>query len=236
MSRSKRYSAVVEKIDPNKKYHPFEAIEFLLNSWPSKFDEMFELHGKLSIDPTKSDQTVRTNVVLPHGIGKSPVVLVFAQGDLADEARKAGADYVGGNDLVEQVKKGEVKFDVAVSTMDMMPIIGKQLGKVLGPKMPSPKAGTVGNNVKQIVEELKKGKIQIRNDKLGNYHIPLGKVSFGKEKIYENLLAAVKTLLRAKPPTAKGNFIETAYISTTMSPSLKIDNKTLIDLAEKFDF
>jgi len=233
---SKRYSSVLEKIDLNKKYHPLEAIEFLLSNWPSKFDEMFELHGKLSIDPTKSDQTVRTNVVLPHGIGKSVVVLVFAQGDLADQAREAGADYVGGNDLIEQVKKGEIKFDVAVSTLDMMPIIGKQLGKVLGPKMPSPKAGTVGNNVKQIVEELKKGKIQIRNDKLGNYHIPLGKISFGKEKIYENLLAAVKTLLRAKPPSAKGVFIETAYLSTSMSPSLKIDNKVLIDLAEKFNF
>ncbi|MCS6955296.1 MAG: 50S ribosomal protein L1 [Candidatus Calescibacterium sp.] len=233
---SKRYSALAERIDHTKKYHPMEAIEFILSNWNHKFDEMFELHGKLSIDPTKSDQTVRTNVVLPHGIGKSPVVLVFAQGDLADEAKKVGADYVGGNDLVEQVKKGEVKFDVAVSTMDMMPIIGKQLGKVLGPKMPSPKAGTVGNNVKQIVEELKKGKIQIRNDKLGNYHIPLGKVSFGKDKIYENLLAAVKTLLKARPSTAKGVFIDTAYISTTMSPSIKLDNKVLIDLADKFDF
>ncbi|MCS7243701.1 MAG: 50S ribosomal protein L1 [Candidatus Calescibacterium sp.] len=233
---SKRYSALAERIDHTKKYHPMEAIEFILSNWNCKFDEMFELHGKLSIDPTKSDQTVRTNVVLPHGIGKSPIVLVFAQGDLADEAKKAGADYVGGNDLIEQVKKGEVKFDVAVSTMDMMPIIGKQLGKVLGPKMPSPKAGTVGNNIKQIVEELKKGKIQIRNDKLGNYHIPLGKVSFGKEKIYENLLAAVKTLLKARPSTAKGVFIETAYISTTMSPSIKLDNKVLIDLADKFDF
>lgn len=179
---SKRYLSVVEKIDSNKKYHPLEAIEFILNNWNNKFDEMFELHGKLSIDPTKSDQTVRTNVVLPHGIGKSPVILVFAQGNLADEAKQAGADFVGGNDIIEQVKKGEIKFDIAVSSLDMMPIIGKQLGKVLGPRMPSPKAGTVGNNIKQIVEELKKGKIQIRNDKLGNYHIPLGKISFGKEK------------------------------------------------------
>lgn len=233
---SKRYIALLEKIDVNKKYHPMEAIEFLINNWPHKFDESFELHGKLSIDPTKSDQTVRTNVVLPHGIGKSPVVLVFAQGDLAEEAKKAGADYVGGNDLVEQVKKGEIKFDVAVSTLDMMPIIGKQLGKVLGPKMPSPKAGTVGNNVKQIVEELKKGKIQIRNDKLGNYHIPLGKISFGKDKIYENLLAAYKTLMKARPATAKGNFIESAYLTTTMSPSLKLDSKILMELAERFDF
>lgn len=233
---SKRYSLVAEKIDRTKKYHPLQAIEFLIENWNNKFDEMFEVHGKLSIDPTKSDQTVRTSVVLPHGIGKSPTVLVFAQGDLADQAREAGADIVGGNDLVEQVKKGEVKFDVAVSTLDMMPIIGKQLGKVLGPKMPSPKAGTVGNNIKQIVEEIKKGKIQIRNDKLGNYHIPLGKISFGKQKIYENLLAAIKTLLRAKPPSAKGNFIETAYLSTTMSPSLKVDTKILLDLAEKFDF
>lgn len=233
---SKRYSALAERIDPTKKYSPMEAIELILNNWQYRFDEMFELHGKLSIDPTKSDQTVRTTVVLPHGIGKSPVVLVFAQGDLAEEALKAGADYAGGNDLVEKVKKGEIKFDVAVSTLDMMPIIGKQLGKVLGPKMPSPKAGTVGNNVKQIVEELKKGKIQIRNDKLGNYHIPLGKISFGKQKIYENMLAAVKTLLKARPSTAKGMFIETAYLSTTMSPSIKLDNKMLIDLAEKFDF
>lgn len=117
-----------------------------------------------------------------------------------------------------------------------MPVIGKQLGKVLGPKMPSPKAGTVGNNVKQIVEELKKGKIQIRNDKLGNYHIPLGKLSFGKEKLYENLLAAVKTLLKAKPASAKGNFIESAFLKSTMSPSLKLDTRVLMDLAEKFDF
>lgn len=233
---SKRYSALLEKIDVNKKYSPMEAIEFFINNWQNKFDESFELHGKLSIDPTKSDQTVRTSVVLPHGIGKSPVVLVFAQGDLAEEAKKAGADYVGGNDLVEQVKKGEIKFDVAVSTLEMMPIIGKQLGKVLGPKMPSPKAGTVGNNVKQIVEELKKGKIQIRNDKLGNYHIPLGKISFGKEKIYENLLAAYKTLMKARPATAKGNFIESAYLTTTMSPSVKLDTKILAELAEKFDF
>lgn len=233
---SKRYTAVLQKIDPNKKYLPLEAIEFIFNNWSNKFDEMVELHGKLSIDPTKSDQVVRTSVVLPHGIGKNPVILVFAQGDLAEEAKKAGADYVGGNDLVESVKKGEVNFDIAVSTLDMMPIIGKQLGKVLGPKMPSPKAGTVGNNISQIVEELKKGKIQIRNDKLGNYHIPLGKMSFGKEKIYENLLAAVKTLIKAKPASAKGNFIESAYISTTMSPSLKLDVKVLVDLAEKFDF
>jgi large subunit ribosomal protein L1 len=233
---SKRYSAVVEKIDLNKKYHPLEAIDFLLSNWPNKFDEMLELHGKLSIDPSKSDQTVRTNVVLPHGIGKSVVVLAFAQGDLATQAQEAGADYVGGMDLIEQVKKGEVKFDVAVSTLDMMPIIGKQLGKVLGPKMPSPKAGTVGNNIKQIVDELKKGKIQIRNDKLGNYHIPFGKVSFGKEKLYENLLVAVKTLLKAKPAASKGIFINTAYVCTSMSLSLKLDNKVLIDLAEKYIF
>jgi large subunit ribosomal protein L1 len=233
---SKRYQSVLEKIDVNKKYHPLEAIDFILNNWPRRFDETLELHGKLSIDPTKSDQTVRTNVVLPHGTGKSPVVLVFAQGDLAEEARKAGADYVGFQDLIEEVKKGNIKFDVAVATLDVMPVIGKQLGKVLGPKMPSPKAGTVGNNVKQIVEELKKGKIQIRNDKLGNYHIPLGKLSFGKEKLYENLLAAVKTLLKAKPASAKGIFIESAFLKSTMSPSLKLDNKVLIDLAEKFDF
>lgn len=233
---SKRYSSVVEKIDVIKKYHPLEAIEFLLNNWNNRFDEMFELHGKLSIDPTKSDQNVRATVVLPHGTGKNVVILAFAQGDLAEEAKKAGADYVGGNDIIEQVKKGEIKFDIAVSTLDMMAIIGKQLGKVLGPRMPSPKAGTVGNNIKQIIEELKKGKIQIRNDKLGNYHIPLGKISFGKEKIYENLLAAFKTLLRARPSAAKGSFVETAYISTSMSPSLKLDVKILTELAEKFDF
>lgn len=225
--RSKRYRALLEKYDRYKLYEPEEAVKLVKELATAKFDETIDLAVKLGIDPKRSDQTVRGTVVLPHGTGKVPKILAFAKGDKAEEARKAGADIVGAEDLIEEIKKGFSDFDVIVATPDMMPLIGRNLGRILGPRMPSPKAGTVGQDIGRIIEELKKGKIQFKVDRYGIIHVPIGKASFTEQQLLENLYTVIRAILRAKPPAAKGQYLQSVTISPTMGPGVKINPQSL---------
>ncbi len=223
MKRSKRYLKLRERVDRSKLYEPEEAIDLVKELATAKFDETVELAVKLGVDPKRSDQNVRGTVILPHGTGKVPKILAFARGDKAQEARDAGADIVGAEDLIEEIKKGFSDFDVIVATPDMMPLIGRNLGRILGPRMPSPKAGTVGQDIGRIIEELKKGKVQFRIDRYGIIHVPIGKVSFPKEALLENLYTLIRAVIRAKPPAAKGQYLQSVTISSTMGPGIRIN-------------
>jgi len=225
----KRYSTLLEKTEKDKLYTIEEAIDKLKEMHSVKFDETVELSIKLGIDPKKLQQPIRGSVVFPYGIGKEVKVLVFATGELAEKAKNAGADYVGGNELVEKIKSGWLDFDAVVSTPDMMKIVSP-LGKILGPKglMPNPKTGTVTNNVEEIVKELKKGRIDYKMDKEGNIQIPCGKISFDKEKLVENIIEAIKNVLSVKPSSVKGIYISNMYLSLTMSPSLKLNSTRIL--------
>ena len=225
--RSKRYRELLKKYDRYKLYEPEEAVKLVKELATAKFDETIDLAVKLGIDPKRTDQTVRGTVVLPHGTGKVPKILAFAKGDKAEEARKAGADIVGAEDLIEEIKKGFSDFDVIVATPDMMPLIGRNLGRILGPKMPSPKAGTVGQDIGRIIDELKKGKIQFKVDRYGIIHVPIGKASFTEEQLLENLYTIIRAILRAKPPAAKGQYLQSVTISPTMGPGVKINPQAL---------
>ncbi|MCX8033785.1 MAG: 50S ribosomal protein L1 [Thermodesulfovibrio sp.] len=220
----KKLDAVKEKLDLQKEYTFEEAVALLKENSFVKFDETVELSINLGIDPRKSDQVVRNTVVLPHGTGKEVKVLVFAKGEKEKEARQAGADYVGAEDLIEKIQQGWLEFDRAIATPDMMGQVGK-LGKILGPRglMPNPKLGTVTFDVGKAVKESKAGKIEYRNDKGGVVHVPIGKISFDKEKLVENAIAVLKSVVRAKPPTSKGKYIKKVTMSSTMGPGLKID-------------
>lgn len=220
----KKLAAVKEKLDLQREYTFEEAVSLLKEISFVKFDETVELSINLGIDPRKSDQVVRNTVVLPHGTGKEVKVLVFAKGEKEKEAREAGADYVGAEDLIEKIQQGWLEFDRAIATPDMMGQVGK-LGKILGPRglMPNPKLGTVTFDVGKAVRESKAGKIEYRNDKGGVVHAPIGKLSFDKEKLIENALALLKSLVRAKPSTSKGKYIKKVSMSSTMGPGLKID-------------
>ncbi|MDW7972827.1 MAG: 50S ribosomal protein L1 [Thermodesulfovibrio sp.] len=220
----KKLAAVKEKIDLQKEYTFEEAIDILKENSFVKFDETVEMAINLGIDPRKSDQVVRSTVILPHGTGKEVRVLVFAKGEKEKEAREAGADYVGAEDLIEKIQQGWLEFDRAIATPDMMGQVGK-LGKILGPRglMPNPKLGTVTFDVAKAVREAKAGKIEYRNDKGGVVHVPIGKLSFDRQKLVENAMAVLKSVLKAKPPTSKGKYIKKVYISSTMGPGLKID-------------
>ncbi|GAB5046774.1 50S ribosomal protein L1 [Thermodesulfovibrio sp. TK110] len=220
----KKLAAVKEKLDTTKEYTLEEAIDFLKENSFTKFDETVEMAINLGVDPRKSDQVVRSTVVLPHGTGKQVRVLVFAKGEKEKEAEQAGADYVGAEDLIERIQQGWLEFDRAIATPDMMGQVGK-LGKILGPRglMPNPKLGTVTFDIAKAVKEAKAGKIEYRTDKGGVVHVPIGKLSFDKEKLVENAIAVLKSVIKAKPPTSKGKYIKKVVLSSTMGPGLKID-------------
>lgn len=219
----KKYRESLTLFDRHTLYAPDEALELVKKTAKAKFDETLEVHIYLGIDPRKSDQTVRGTVVLPNGTGKTPKVIVFAKGDKAKDAEAAGADKVGAEDLIAEVKAGFSDFEVAVATPDMMGAIGKELGRVLGPKMPNPKVGTVTIDVKKAVEELKSGKVQYRADKLGCIHSAFGKVSFESEKLTQNFTVLLDAIIRAKPPTSKGHYLRSITFTSTMGPGIRVD-------------
>lgn len=223
MFRGKKYKKVVEAYDRTKSYGVDEAIQILKKS-EVKFDQTVELHFNLGVDPKHSDQVVRGTVVLPHGTGRKVRVLVFCKDNNFQVAKDAGADYVGGDDLVQKILGGWLDFDSVIATPDMMPVISK-VAKVLGPRglMPSPKAGTVTINVAQTVKELKAGKIQYRVDKGANVHAPVGKLSFTVEQLAENAKVVIDSVMKAKPQTSKGTFIKSLSMTATMTPSVKLD-------------
>jgi large subunit ribosomal protein L1 len=220
----KRFNAAAASFDREKEYLPPEAFKILKTLPDAKFDESIELAFRLGIDPRKADQALRGTVSLPNGTGKSVRVAVFANGDKAREARDAGADVVGGDELVEVVMKGEIDFDAAIATPDMMAAVGKA-GRVLGPRglMPNPKTGTVTTDITKAVSDIKGGKVEYRTDRTGNIHLIVGKKSFGEEQLLQNYLAVVDEILRARPSSAKGRYIKGLAISSTMGPSIHID-------------
>ena len=225
MFRGKKYQQSAKLIDRSVQYDPTEALDLVVKGASAKFDETVELHIKLGVDSRHADQQVRGAVVLPNGTGKTRRVLVFAKDAKAEEAKEAGADYIGGMDLVEKItKENWFEFDVVVASPDMMGIVGR-LGKVLGPKglMPSPKAGTVTPNVAAAVKEIKAGKVEYRLDKTNIIHCPIGKVSFGAQKLYENYAALIGAIIKAKPASAKGQYIKSCVTASTMGPGVKIN-------------
>ncbi|RUM28985.1 MAG: 50S ribosomal protein L1 [Aquifex sp.] len=237
--RGKKYIEAAKLVDRNKRYTVEEAVDILKKMeevLQRRFDETVELAMRLNVDPRYADQMVRGSVVLPHGLGKPIKVVVFAEGEDAKKAEQAGADYVGGDELINKILKEEwTDFDVAIATPEMMPKVAK-LGKILGPRglMPSPKTGTVTKNVEQAIKDAKRGRVEFKVDKAGNVHMPVGKISFEKEKLIDNIYAAIDAVVRAKPSGAKGQYIKNIALSLTMSPSVKLDiNETLKKLQEQ---
>jgi large subunit ribosomal protein L1 len=222
--RGKKYSEARSKVDRNKRYELTEGVEVLLKTAYAKFDEGVDLAIRLGVDPKKSDQMVRGTAVLPHGTGKKVRVLVFAKGQKEKEALDAGADIVGGEDLIEKISKGWLEFDKAIATPDMMGLVSK-LGKILGPRglMPNPKVGTVTFDLEKAVKEIKAGKVEFKVEKAGIVHVPVGKVSFGFDRLSENIKTILEVILRTKPPTSKGIYLRSIGLSTTMGPGIKID-------------
>ena len=220
----KRYLEAAKKVDREKMYEPREALELVKSIAPAKFDETVEVAFRLGIDTKRADQQVRGAVVLPHGTGKTKRVLVFAKGEKAKEAEQAGADFVGDDDLINKVSQGWLDFDVVVSTPDMMGQVGK-LGRILGPKglMPNPKTGTVTFDVAKAVQEIKAGKVEYRADKSGIVHVPIGKVSFDTDKLTENLQTLAEALIKAKPAAAKGTYMRSVTVSSTMGPGVRVN-------------
>ena len=231
---SKRYDASTAKIAPDKPYSLDEAIGVLKAMPPAKFDESVDLSFRLGVDPKHADQMVRGAVVLPHGIGKTVRVAVFAKGEKEREAREAGADTIGAEDLVEKVQGGWMDFDTAIATPDLMGQVGR-LGKVLGPRglMPNPKLGTVTFDISRAVREAKAGKVEFRVDKAGNIHTPVGKRSFNEQQLRDNAMALIEAIVRAKPPAAKGNYLRSLTVSSTMSPGVPIDAVAIANLFKK---
>ena len=228
--KGKKYVDSAKLIDRAAQYDVNEAMELVIKTATAKFDETVELHVKLGVDSRHADQQVRGAIVLPHGTGKTARVLVFAKGDKAEEARTAGADFVGDMDMVEKIQKENwFDFDVVVATPDMMGTVGR-LGKILGPKglMPSPKAGTVTPNVTQAVNEIKAGKVEYRLDKTNIIHCPIGKVSFGPEKLGDNLNALMGAIVKAKPADAKGQYVKSCVAASTMGPGVKMSTAKLV--------
>ena len=226
MKKGKRYAELAKLVDRSVLYDPSEAAKLVCETGKAKFDETVELHVRLGVDSRHADQQVRGAVVLPHGTGRTKRVLVLAKGPKADEAKEAGADFVGDDDMIAKIEKENwFDFDVIIATPDMMGKLGK-LGKVLGPKglMPNPKAGTVTMDVTKAVNEVKAGKIEYRLDKSNIIHCPVGKVSFGAEKIEENVKALMEAIIKAKPAAAKGQYIKNCSIATTMGPGIKVNS------------
>ncbi|RDU72562.1 50S ribosomal protein L1 [Helicobacter aurati] len=228
---SKRLQLLSQKIDCNRLYDMQSAINTVKSLASAKFDETIEVSLRLGVDPRHADQMIRGAVVLPHGTGKKVSVAVFAKDLKADEARNAGADIVGDEDLVESIKAGNIAFDIVIATPDMMPFVGK-VGRILGPKgiMPNPKTGTVTLDIARAVHNAKSGQVNFRVDKKGNIHSPIGKASFTEDKILDNLVQFIKTINRLKPSTAKGKYIRSSNLSLTMSPSVKLDSQELMDI------
>ena len=230
MFRGKKYQNSAKQVDRAALYESKDAFELVCKTASAKFDETVELHVRLGVDSRHADQQVRGAIVLPHGTGKTRRVLVFAKGDKADAARAAGADYVGDMDMVEKIQKENwFEFDVVVASPDMMGTVGR-LGKLLGPKglMPSPKAGTVTPDVAKAVQEVKAGKIEYRLDKTNIIHCPIGKVSFGAEKLSENFSALMGAIIKAKPAAAKGQYIKSCTVAATMGPGVKVNGAKLV--------
>ncbi len=231
MFRGKNYKESAMLIEKTKLYDTDEALDLVVKASKAKFDETVEVHVRLGVDSRHADQQVRGAIVLPHGTGKVARVLVFAKGEKADEAQAAGADFVGAEDLIPKIQNENwFEYDVVVATPDMMGVVGR-LGKVLGPKglMPSPKAGTVTMDVTKAVNEIKSGKVEYRLDKTNIIHCPLGKVSFGKEKLCENFNALLSAIIKAKPAAAKGQYIKSCVVASTMGPGVKINQSKLSD-------
>ena len=229
MFRGKNYKESAKLFDKQTQYAPQEAFDIVCKASKAKFDETVELHVRLGVDGRHADQQVRGAIVLPHGTGKTQRVLVFAKGDKADLAREAGADYVGDMDMVEKIQKENwFDFDVVVASPDMMGVVGR-LGKLLGPKglMPSPKAGTVTPDVAKAVKEVKAGKVEYRLDKTNIIHCPIGKVSFGAEKLGENFSALMGAIVKAKPAASKGQYVKSCTVVSTMGPGIKINGAKL---------
>lgn len=231
MKVAKRIQNLLQKIDESKFYDIDSGISTVKSLASAKFDETVEIALRLGVDPRHADQMIRGAVVLPHGTGKTVRVAVFAKGVKADEAKAAGADIVGADDLAEEIKNGNTNFDMVIATPDMMALVGK-VGRILGPKglMPNPKTGTVTADVSKAVSNAKSGQVNFRVDKKGNIHAPIGKASFPQDKIRDNMLELVKTINRLKPSSAKGKFIRGGALSLTMSPAVKLDAQILMDV------
>ena len=222
--KGKSFLKVKSQVEPGRRYTLQEAVELSISTARAKFDETVDTAVRLGVNPAHADQMVRGSVVLPHGLGKTVRVLVFAKGEKEKEALKAGADVVGAEDLIEKIKGGWLEFDKVVATPDMMGSVGK-IGKILGPRglMPNPKVGTVTFEVTKAVQELKAGKVEFRVEKAGIVHSPVGKVSFGAEKLRENIAALLETVIKLKPASSKGVYMRSIAISTTMGPGIKVD-------------
>ncbi len=224
----KKMKAVQEKVERRKEYSFEDAIGLIKESSFVKFDETVDMAVNLGIDAKKTDQMVRGAIVLPHGIGKKVRVIVFAKGEKEKEARDAGADNAGAEDLIEKIQQGWLDFDKAVATPDIMGLVGK-LGKILGPRglMPNPKLGTVTFDLAKAVKEIKAGKVEYKTEKAGVIHVPIGKVSFDKKKLVDNAMAIIESIIKAKPPTSKGRYLKKVAVSSTMGPGLKVDVNSL---------
>jgi large subunit ribosomal protein L1 len=233
--RGKSYEDSRGRVDRNREYPPAEAVRLLKDLKRSKFDETLEVHVRTGLNVRHADEQLRGTIALPHGLGKEVKVAVFAQGDKAREAEEAGADYVGGEDLAKRVQEENfTDFDVAIATPDMMPVVGR-LGRVLGPqgKMPNPKVGTVTMDVRKAVEESKSGKVEYRTDRTAIVHLSVGKLSFEDSQLLENYQAVMEELTRAKPASAKGKYIHTVTLASTMSPGVKVDPTRIRNLVEE---
>jgi large subunit ribosomal protein L1 len=230
----KKYADAIRKIDRTTLYHPYDALELAKATNPTRFDATVEVAFRLGVDPRRADQMVRGTVSLPNGTGKSVRVAVFAEGEAARDAEAAGADVVGGKDLIERIQKGFLDFDAAVATPDMMGQVGR-LGRILGPRglMPNPRAGTVTPEVAKAVSDIKGGKVEYRVDRHGNLHLILGKTSFTTKGLVENYQTVLDEALRAKPAAAKGRYIRSVTLSTTMGPGIKVDPTKTKDIAEE---
>ncbi|MEA2408371.1 MAG: large subunit ribosomal protein [Thermoleophilaceae bacterium] len=230
----KRYRANLEKVDREHAYAPAEAVKIIKDFEPTKFDETVEVHIRTGLNVRHADQQLRGTISLPHGLGKEMTVAVFAKGDKAREAEEAGADFVGDDDLAKRVEEGFTDFDVAIATPDMMPVVGR-LGRVLGPqgKMPNPKVGTVTMDIAKAVSESKAGKIEYRTDRHAIVHLPLGKMSFDEQVLLENYAALIDEIVRAKPAAAKGRYLHTVTITTSMNPGVRIDPTRTRDIVEE---
>ena len=234
MKRGKRYRSLREQIDRTREYTPAEAVEAVRAMQSAKFNEAVEVHIRLGVNVRHADQQVRGTLVLPHGLGRDVTVAVFAQGDKAREAEAAGADHVGGEDLAQRVSDGFTDFDVAIATPDMMPVVGR-LGRVLGPqgKMPNPKVGTVTDDVGRAVEQAKAGRVEYRTDRTGIVHLVIGRADFDQRPLLENYAALVEEIVRAKPAAAKGRYIRSITLTTTMGPGIHVDPTRTRDLVEE---
>ncbi len=231
----KKYLEALEKIDRTKQYEPMEAMKLAKETSFTKFDATIEVHIRLGVDTRHADQQVRDTVMLPHGLGRTVRVLVFAEGDAAREAQKEGADYIVDDEIIKKIQNGWFEFDATVSTPKMMSTVGR-LGKILGPRglMPNPKAGTVvpEDDLPRVIKELKAGRVEFRTDKTANLHVPIGKASFETQKLFENFSALIDSVRRSKPPASKGAFFRTITVTSTMGPGIRIEPSAAIAVVE----